>query len=256
LQEQRAKSEQEQKSQEREPFARLALGLPGQPALGQYEYRRNYSDFGPDGMTSLNRWSSAFVFDAANAGRPFHMIQTLYTANQRLGLRQGSAPLEVKQVIWRTKRRTVNDPGQYGSLPLTVKQEKCSDSNRGFRKSRGAGDGAGLFYAWHHIAIRSHWLTAYTSSHMLEPQQRTNRQGGGMSFRMGKKFEDELGINLKKMISLDLHVVADTEHSENISEMFDRYVKTPEDRELVLQGARDCMASIALIEGVAITWRN
>jgi hypothetical protein len=59
---------------------------------------------------------------------------------------------------------------------------------------------------------------------------------------MGKKFEDELGINLKKMISLDLHAVADTEHSDSISAMFERYVKTPEDRELVLEGARDCMA--------------
>jgi len=36
--------------------------------------------------------------------------------------------------------------------------------------------------------------------------------------------------------------VADTEHSDNISEMFERYVKTPEDRELVLEGARDGMA--------------
>jgi pyrroloquinoline quinone (PQQ) biosynthesis protein C len=99
------------------------------------------------------------------------------------------------------------------------------------------------FYAWHHIAIRSHWLKAYASSHMLE--RRNNGQivkGGGMSFRMGKKFENELGIKLKKMISLDLHAVADTEHSDNISEMFERYVNTPEDRELVLEGARDCMA--------------
>ena len=44
------------------------------------------------------------------------------------------------------------------------------------------------------------------------------------------------------MISLDVHVVADTEHSENISEMFERYVKTGEDRDLVLKGARDSMA--------------
>ena len=63
-----------------------------------------------------------------------------------------------------------------------------------------------------------------------------------MSYRVGKKFEHELGINLKRMISLDVHVIADTEHSENISEMFERYVKTPEDRDLVLLGARDSMA--------------
>jgi hypothetical protein len=39
-----------------------------------------------------------------------------------------------------------------------------------------------------------------------------------------------------------VHVVADTEHSENISEMFERYVKTSQDCELVLEGARDSMA--------------
>jgi len=59
---------------------------------------------------------------------------------------------------------------------------------------------------------------------------------------VGMKFEKELGINLKKMISLDVHVVADTEHSENISEMFERYVKTTEDRDLVLKGASESMA--------------
>src|ERR687896_297177 len=36
--------------------------------------------------------------------------------------------------------------------------------------------------------------------------------------------------------------VADTDHSDSISVMFERYVKTPADRDLVLQGARDCMA--------------
>jgi hypothetical protein len=32
------------------------------------------------------------------------------------------------------------------------------------------------------------------------------------------------------------------DHSENISVIFERYVKTPQDCELVLQGARDSMA--------------
>ncbi len=99
------------------------------------------------------------------------------------------------------------------------------------------------FYAWWHIAIRSHWLTAYASSHMLE--RRNNGKivrGGGMSFRMGKKFENELGIQLKKMVSLDVHVAADMDHSEKISEIFERYVRTPEDRALVLKGAREFMA--------------
>ena len=44
------------------------------------------------------------------------------------------------------------------------------------------------------------------------------------------------------MISLDVHVVADTEHSENISEMFEHYVKTGEDRDPGSKGAQDSMA--------------
>jgi hypothetical protein len=63
-----------------------------------------------------------------------------------------------------------------------------------------------------------------------------------MSFRVGKKFENELGINLKRMISLDIHVAADMDHSENISEMFERYVKSSDDCERVLEGARESMA--------------
>ncbi|HEX9452773.1 MAG TPA: hypothetical protein VGA27_00400, partial [Candidatus Binatia bacterium] len=63
-----------------------------------------------------------------------------------------------------------------------------------------------------------------------------------MSFRVGKKFENELGISLKRMISLDVHVAADMDHSENISEMFERYVKSSDDYERVLEGARESMA--------------
>jgi hypothetical protein len=44
------------------------------------------------------------------------------------------------------------------------------------------------------------------------------------------------------MISLDVHVAADMDHSDNISEIFSTYVKTPQDFELALQGARDSMA--------------
>ena len=63
-----------------------------------------------------------------------------------------------------------------------------------------------------------------------------------MSFRVGMKFENELGINLKKMISLDVHVAADMDHSDTMSDVYERYVKTSEDRDLVLKGAHESMA--------------
>jgi Iron-containing redox enzyme len=179
----------------------------------------------------------------------FYVIQNAhYTANRRdcWGYVQGSAPLEVKRVIWRHESdELVNDPrANMDHYTLGVRQgEVLGLKPEDFEKAELPAMVRACFYAWHHIAIRSHWLTAYSASHMLE--RRNNGQivkGGGMSLRMGKKFENELGINLKKMISLDVHAVADTEHSDNISEMFERYVKSPGDCELVLQGARDCMA--------------
>ncbi len=153
----------------------------------------------------------------------FYVIQNAhYTANRRdcWGYVQGAAPLEVKRVIWQHESdELVNDPrANMDHYTLSVKQgEVLGLKPEDFEKAELPAMVRACFYAWHHIAMRSHWLTAYTASHMLE--RRNNGQ-----------------------IVKDVHAVADTEHSDTISEMFQRYVKTPEDRELVLQGARDCMA--------------
>ncbi|HWO41130.1 MAG TPA: iron-containing redox enzyme family protein [Candidatus Eisenbacteria bacterium] len=179
----------------------------------------------------------------------FYVLQNaLYTSNRRdcWGYVQGSAPLDVKRVIWHHESdELVHDPRAHmDHYTLTVKQgEVLGLTPKDFAAAEVPAMVQACFHAWHHIALRNHWLAAYTASHMLE--RRNNGKivrGGGMSYRMGKKFETELGISLKRMISLDVHVVADTEHSENISEVFERYVKTPADAELVLLGARQSMA--------------
>jgi pyrroloquinoline quinone (PQQ) biosynthesis protein C len=179
----------------------------------------------------------------------FYVIQNaFYTSNRRdcWGYVQGAAPLDVKRVIWQHESdELVNDPRvNMDHYSLTVKQgEVIGLKPEDFEKAELPPMVRACFYAWHRIAIGSHWLTAYTASHMLE--RRNNGKivkGGGMSFRVGKKFENELGINLKKMISLDVHVVADMDHSENISEVFERHVKTREDYDLALKGAQESMA--------------
>ena len=179
----------------------------------------------------------------------FYVVQNaLYTSNRRdcWGYVQGAAPLDVKRVIWEHESdELINDPrAGMDHYNLTVKQGEVIGLKReDFDNAQVPAMVQACFHAWHHIAMRGHWLTAYTASHMLE--RRNNGKivkGGGMSFRVGKKFENELGINLKRMISMDVHVVADMEHSENISEMFEKYAKTPEDCERVLEGARESMA--------------
>jgi hypothetical protein len=179
----------------------------------------------------------------------FYVVQNaLYTSNRRdcWGYVQGGAPLEVKRVIWEHESdELINDPrAGMDHFNLTVKQGEVIGLKReDFETAQVPAMVQACFHAWHHIAMRGHWLTAYTASHMLE--RRNNGKivkGGGMSFRVGKKFENELGINLKRMISLDIHVAADMDHSENISEMFERYVKSSDDCERVLEGARESMA--------------
>jgi len=179
----------------------------------------------------------------------FYVVQNaLYTSNRRdcWGYVQGGAPLEVKRVIWEHESdELINDPrAGMDHFNLTVKQGEVIGLKReDFETAQVPAMVQACFHAWHHIAMRGHWLTAYAASHMLE--RRNNGKivkGGGMSFRVGKKFENELGINLKRMISLDVHVAADMDHSENISEMFERYVKSADDADKVLEGARESMA--------------
>jgi hypothetical protein len=178
----------------------------------------------------------------------FYIVQSaLYTNKRRdcWGYVQGAAPLAVKRMIWRHESdELVNDPrANTDHYTLTVRQgEHLGLSPEDFANAEIPPVVQACFYAWAHIAIHNHWLTAYASSHMLE--RRNNGEivkGGGMSYRMGMKFEQELGISLKKMASLDLHIIADTGHSDEMSEMFEAYIKTPQDREHFLNGARESM---------------
>lgn len=179
----------------------------------------------------------------------FYILQTAhYTKNRRdcWGYVQGSAPLDVKRLIWQHESdELVNDPRcQTDHYSLTVKEgEVLGLTPEDFEKAEIPPMVRACFYAWLHIAGRSPWLTAFTSSQMLE--RRNNGaivKGGGLSLRVGQKFEKELGISLKKMVSLDLHAVADTDHSEMMEQVYRRYAVAPEARAAVLQGAGECMA--------------
>jgi pyrroloquinoline quinone (PQQ) biosynthesis protein C len=139
----------------------------------------------------------------------------------------------------------INDPrANMDHYSLTVKQGEVIGLKReDFENATVPPMVQAAFMAWHHIGIKGPWLSAFTSSQMLE--RRNNAEiveGGGMSYRIGKKFENELGISLKKMISLDVHSTADTEHSDMMDGVYDKHVRTQEDYDMVLRGATDSMA--------------
>lgn len=83
----------------------------------------------------------------------------------------------------------------------------------------------------------------FASSQMMERRNDPDIvKGGAMSYRIGKKFENELGINLKRMVSMDVHSTADTDHSDMMDGVYDKYVRTHEDHDTVLRAATQCMA--------------
>ena len=135
--------------------------------------------------------------------RFFVLQNALYTKNRRdcWGYVQGSAPLDVKALVWKHESdELINDPRcNTDHFSLCVKQgEVLGLTPEDFETAQLPPMVRACFYAWIHIATRNHWLTAFTSSQMLE--RRNNGQivkGGGLSLRVGKKFEKELGIELK-----------------------------------------------------------
>jgi len=179
----------------------------------------------------------------------FYVVQNaLYTKNRRdcWGYVQAGAPLDVKALVWQHESdELINDPrADMDHYSLTVKQGEVIGLERNdFENAKVPPMIQAAFMAWHLIGIRGPWLSSFASSQMLE--RRNNAEivdGGGMSYRIGKKFEKELGISLKKMVSLDVHSTADTEHSDMMDGVYDKHVRTQEDYETVLRGATQCMA--------------
>ncbi len=179
----------------------------------------------------------------------FYVVQNaIYTMNRRdcWGYVQAAAPLDVKQLVWKHESdELINDPRcNMDHYSLCVKQgEILGLKPEDFENAEVPPMVRACFYAWFYIARQNPWLTPFASSQMLE--RRNNAaivKGGGMSFRIGQKFEKELGINFKKMISLNIHAEADVDHSAMMDKVYARHATTPEACEAALRGARECMA--------------
>ncbi len=181
-------------------------------------------------------------------GRYYVVQNALYTKNRRdcWGYVQAASPLDVKSLVWQHESdELINDPrAGMDHYSLNVKQgEVIGLTREDFETAEPPPMTQAAFLAWHHIAIKGPWLAAFTSSQMLERRNNPDIvEGGGMSYRIGRKFENELGISLKRMISLDVHSTADTDHSDMMDGVYDKHVRTQEDHDTVLRAAKQCMA--------------
>jgi len=179
----------------------------------------------------------------------FYVVQNaVYTTNRRdcWGYVQAAAPLDVKALVWQHESdELINDPrAGMDHYSLTVKQgEVIGLKPEDFERVELPPMVQAAFLAWHHIAVKGPWLATFASSQMMERRNDPEIvEGGAMSYRIGKKFENELGINLKRMVSMDVHATADTDHSDMMDNVYDKYVRTQEDYDTVLRAATQCMA--------------
>lgn len=148
------------------------------------------------------------------------------------------APLDVKRAIWEhEKDELIYDP-RMGKAHVTeddLGDKKESDMIPGARAA---------FYAWLHCAQEKPWLEGLACSHILE--RRNNDQivtGGTLTQRLVKRQEVELGIKKQQQdINVQVHLIADVEHTDLLGEVFTRYVTNDIAVEQILRGAEESLA--------------
>ena len=63
-----------------------------------------------------------------------------------------------------------------------------------------------------------------------------------MSYRMGKRFEEDLGIPFEKQVNAVEHHEVDVEHGNLLMEVARRHADTPEKLDLLMEGLNDSWA--------------
>jgi hypothetical protein len=85
------------------------------------------------------------------------------------------------------------------------------------------------------------WLGAMALAHFLERRNNSRLvRGGGFSARFRDKMVNELKIDSKLLISSNVHVEADMDHSDSIWDTIAAHVKDEYSYRVALHGAQTC----------------
>jgi hypothetical protein len=177
-----------------------------------------------------------------------YSIQMVYYVRNRRdcwGYVQGSAPLDVKRLIWEHEEDELigkKSEGKDDHITLAVKEGGIFGlSAEAFDDTPALEGGIACFYSWLHLAQRP-WLEAIASSAILEVRNSADLiQGGSLSRRIGEKFERELGIPMKKQINNAEHVIMDVEHAHLLMRVALKYATTEAAQNAIIKGARESL---------------
>jgi hypothetical protein len=180
--------------------------------------------------------------------RLWALQMALWTLNRRdcWAFAQGMAPFDVKQLIWGheedelagNKARATED-----HFALQVRQGAVLGLEPAdYRAIRMEPGTRACTYAWIHLVRDSHWLKAVSACAGLEISNSADWvDGGGMSFRKGKRLEEQLGIPFHRQVSDNEHAEVDVEHAHMLMVIAERYGTS--------QAALDRM-----LDGVSESW--
>ena len=177
-----------------------------------------------------------------------YSIQMAYYVKNRRdcwGYVQGSAPLDVKRLIWEHEQDELigkKGEGKEDHITLAVKEGAVLGlSAQAFEETPVLEGGVVSFYSWLHLAQRP-WLEAIAASAILEIRNSAELiKGGSLSRRIGEKFERELGIPMKKQINNAEHVVMDVEHAHLLMRVARKYATTEAQQNAIIYGARESL---------------
>ena len=177
-----------------------------------------------------------------------YSIQMAYYVQNRRdcwGYVQGSAPLDVKRMIWEHEEDELvgkKSQGKVDHITLAVKEGEVLGLNaEAFERTARLEGGEVCFSAWIHLAQRS-WLEAIAASAILEMRNSGELiKGGSLSRRVGEIFERDLGIPMKKQINNAEHVVMDVEHAHLLMRIARQYADSDARRRAILRGAKESL---------------
>jgi len=177
-----------------------------------------------------------------------YSIQMAYYVQNRRdcwGYVQGSAPLDVKQLIWRHEEDELigrKTQGKVDHITLAVQEGEVFGLNaEAFERTARLEGGEVCFSAWIRLSQQS-WLAAIAASAILEMRNSSELiKGGSLSQRIGAIFERDLGIPMRKQINNAEHATMDVEHAHLLMQVARKYASTESARRKIIRGANESL---------------
>jgi hypothetical protein len=177
-----------------------------------------------------------------------YSIQMAYYVQNRRdgwGYVQGSAPLDIKQLIWHHEEDELvgqKAQGKMDHITLAVKEgEVFGLSAEAFERTPCLEGGEVCFSAWIRLAQRP-WLEAIAGAAILEMRNSSELiKGGSLSQRIAAMLERDLGIPMKKQINNAEHVVMDVEHAHLLLQVARKHATRESACQAILRGARESL---------------